>query len=149
MRQFKSQWDFWNFRNTVRGKLRYIRTPEHDAFLKTVLATSATRKVHLNGGTNFWRAQLGNSWRERVQDGETYEEPCPHCDARMKPLRGQSSEGRANAKGIPCLYVAIRKETAMSEVRPWVGSYVSVGQFKLLRDIEISDCSRNHDKTVP
>jgi len=34
----------------------------------------------------------------------------------------------------------------MSEVRPWVGSYVSVGQLRLLRDVEIVDCTRGHDK---
>jgi hypothetical protein len=61
---------------------------------------------------------------------------------RMKPLPDRASEGRANAKGIPCLYLSTRKETAMSEVRPWIGSRISVGQFKLLRDIEIIDCSR-------
>lgn len=32
----------------------------------------------------------------------------------------------------------------MAEVRPWVGSYVSVGQFKTLRDIVLVDCSVNH-----
>jgi hypothetical protein len=37
----------------------------------------------------------------------------------------------------------------MSEVRPWIGSYVSVGQFKLLRDIEIIDCARNHANNLP
>jgi RES domain len=149
VRQFKSQWDFWNFSNAVRGKLRYIRAPEHDAFLKAVLATSATRKVQLNSGQIFWRAQLGNDSRDWEQDGETYQVPYAHPAARMKPLRGQASEGRANAKGIPCLYLANRKETAMSEVRPWVGSYASVGQFKLLKEIEIIDCARNHDKTLP
>jgi hypothetical protein len=149
MRQFKSQWDFWNFRNAVSGKLRYIRTSEQDAFLKTVLTTSASRKVQLQSGQFFWRAQLGHGWMEREQDGETFEVPCAHPRTRMKPLRGQASEGRANAKGIPCLYLATRKETAMSEVRPWIGSYVSVGQFKLLRDIEVIDCSRNHAKHVP
>jgi hypothetical protein len=118
-------------------------------FLKTVLATSESRKVTLKRDHIFWRAQLSNAWREQEHDGETYEFPCPHPAARMKPLRGQASEGRANAKGIPCLYLATRKETAMSEVRPWVGSYVSVGQFKLLRDIDIVDCSRNHATLVP
>jgi hypothetical protein len=149
VRQFKSQWDFWTFSNAVRGNLRYIRTPEQDAFLKAVLTTSATRKVQLKSGQIFWRAQLGHGWTDWEQDGETYQRVCAHPAARMKPLRGQASEGRANAKGIPCLYLANCKETAMSEVRPWVGSYVSVGQFKLLKDIEIIDCARNRDKTLP
>ena len=62
----------------------------------------------------------------------------------MKPLPDKAYDGRANPKGIPCLYLATRKETALSEVRPWIGSYVSVGQFKILRDVELIDCSRGH-----
>lgn len=40
----------------------------------------------------------------------------------MKPLSNSASEGRANPKGIPYLYVATDKETAMSEVRPSLGA---------------------------
>ena len=32
----------------------------------------------------------------------------------------------------------------MSEVRPWIGSYISLGQFTTLRELEIIDCSYNH-----
>jgi hypothetical protein len=66
----------------------------------------------------------------------------------MKPLPDKAYDGRANPKGIPCLYLANRKETAVSEVRPWIGSYVSVGQFKILRDVELIDCTRGH-KSAP
>ncbi len=93
---------------------------------------SATRKVQLKSGQIFWRAQLGNVWLEREQDGETYELPYAYPAERMKPLSDQASEGRANAKGIPCLYLANRKETAMSEVRTWVGSYVSSRSIQIV-----------------
>jgi RES domain len=62
----------------------------------------------------------------------------------MKPLRHRASEGRANPKGIPCLYLATTEKTAILEVRPWIGSYVSAGQFKLLRDCTLIDCSKTH-----
>jgi len=51
------------------------------------------------------------------------------------------NEGRVNPKGIPFLYLATSKETAMSEVRPWLGTLVSVGMFGTLRDLTILDCS--------
>jgi hypothetical protein len=41
--------------------------------------------------------------------------------------------------------LATVEKTAILEVRPWIGSFVSVGQFKLLRDCTLIDCSRNHD----
>jgi hypothetical protein len=61
----------------------------------------------------------------------------------MKPLPEKATDGRANPRGIPCLYLASQKETATLEVRPLIGSYVSVGQFEVLRDIRVVDCSRD------
>ncbi|MQM37651.1 hypothetical protein KBTX_01652 [wastewater metagenome] len=34
----------------------------------------------------------------------------------------------------------------MAEVRPWIGSYISVGQFKTLRDLVLVDCSVEHGR---
>ena len=65
----------------------------------------------------------------------------------LKPLPNRASDGRVNPKGIPCLYLASTKVTALSEVRPWIGSYVSVAQFKVLHALSLVDCSRNHNKT--
>jgi hypothetical protein len=81
----------------------------------------------LSVGRIFWRAQLGHDWREERQDGEVFEVQCAHSSQRMKPRRDRAPEGRVNPKGIPCLYLATTKEAAMSEVRPWMGSYISVG----------------------
>lgn len=33
----------------------------------------------------------------------------------------------------------------MSEVRPWIGSPISVGQFKIVRNLTVMDCSVNND----
>ncbi|MDP2331028.1 MAG: RES family NAD+ phosphorylase [Reyranella sp.] len=63
----------------------------------------------------------------------------------MKPLPDRASEGRINPKGIPCLYFATTREGAMSEVRPWIGSVVSVGRFRINRDLVVADCSLLHD----
>lgn len=62
----------------------------------------------------------------------------------MKPLKDRAPEGRINPKGIPCLYLAIERDTALSEVRPWIGSLISVGQFKTSRNLVLIDCSVKH-----
>jgi RES domain-containing protein len=62
----------------------------------------------------------------------------------IPPKRG-ASEGRANSKGIPVLYLATDRETAMSEIRPWIGSNISVGTFRTRKDLRVIDCS-NDDK---
>ncbi len=61
----------------------------------------------------------------------------PHNPTRMKPIPGQASEGRANPKGIPYLYLATHRDTALAEVRPWIRSLFSVAQFKIVRDLVV------------
>jgi len=64
--------------------------------------------------------------------------------SRMKPVSSMVNDGRANPKGMAFLYLASKKETAMAEVRPWIGSPISLGHFKINRDIKIVDCSLYH-----
>jgi len=63
----------------------------------------------------------------------------------MKPIPNWHSENRANPRGIPYLYLATDKDTAMSEVRPWIGSTISVALFTTARNLNVIDCSRHHD----
>jgi RES domain-containing protein len=109
------------------------------------LYTAQNRETPVTAGSCLWRSQLGNDWRPEYQEGEYIDDiPYPFTTQRMIPLKNEASEGRANPKGIPFLYLATDKETAMSEVRPWVGSLISVGQFKTLRDLRLIDCTKNH-----
>lgn len=115
-----------------------------------VLATSKTRRVQIKARSIFWRAQLGHDWRtEFDEDGAKIDDfPDAHPPSRMKPLSDRAPEGRANPKGIPYLYLATDKDTAMSEVRPWLGSYISLAQFRTVRELAIVDCSRNIERHV-
>jgi hypothetical protein len=72
---------------------------------------------------------------------DSFEVPAPADLKRMIPFTDRATEGRVNAKGIPCLYLSTDRDTAMAEVRPWIGSYVSVGQFTIFRDLTVVDCS--------
>jgi hypothetical protein len=121
---------------------------EHQEFLNTVAETSRSREVELKEGLILWRAQLGHNWSKEGQGTEVVYIQCAHPPERMKPLPDRATEGRVNPKGIPCLYLSTHKEVALSEVRPWVGAYVSVGQFKLLRNLNLVDCSQ-HNKGTP
>ena len=64
----------------------------------------------------------------------------------MKPLEDRAKEGRANPAGIPVLYLASAKQTAISEVRPWIGMGISLAQFKIVRDLRALDLSLGHDQ---
>ncbi len=142
---FKSWKSYRVFRSATRYGNRYIHDEEVKAFLDTVLATSKELETSIHVGCILWRAQLGNDWRSMHEEGE---ELIPFSPKRMKPLPFSATEGRANPKGIPYLYLATDKETAMSEVRPWVGAQISVGQFKIKKELRIIDCSVLHKNSL-
>lgn len=140
--RFKSPSDYRKFAELILRSARYVRGSESEEFLATLLAQGRERKQEAEEGTVFWRAQLGSDWQP-LYEGEEYidDMPCPLPPKLMKPLPDRAREGRANPKGIPYLYVATRKETAIAEVRPWLGFSVSLAQLKTLRDLSLVDCS--------
>lgn len=141
---FQSGQSYWIFAQEVRRGNRYIHSDVAKDFLSTVLETSKARVMPVSSGSVFWRAQLGCNTEPVDQNGKKgRDEPVPFSEERMKPLQDRASEGRANPKGIPCLYLATDKETAMSEVRPWLRSRISVGQFKTVRELRLIDCSKH------
>ena len=146
MAEFSSWQAYAKFAFAVKRKERYFRTPEIDEFLRLVLESSGNRQKLIPMGSIFWRAQLGHGWRVVKQDSAEFDDVTAYPPERMKPLGQYVAEGRINPKGIPCLYVATDANTAMSEVRPWLGKYVSVSQFKTLRDLRIVDCSVEHSE---
>jgi RES domain len=83
-------------------------------------------------------------------DPETFEVemPRPLDPKRMVPRRDRADEGRVNPKGIPCLYLSTERDTAMTEVRPWIGTCVSVGQFIILRKLNVVDCSMDNENSI-
>jgi hypothetical protein len=142
--RFKSWDSFSDFSDELAHRSRFVRSKESEQFLRAVSATCKKRIRQIKKGTILWRAQLGHEWRMDEQIGE--ELPVPFNPARMFPLPGRASEGRVNSKGIPCLYLGTTRDSAMSEVRPWLGSLISVAQLEIKRDLRIIDCSIFHDR---
>jgi hypothetical protein len=60
---------------------------------------------------------------------------------RMVPKAECVGDGRINPRGIPCLYLATTAGAAISEMRPWVGEYITLAQFKTVSDCLVVDCS--------
>ncbi|MDA0100847.1 RES family NAD+ phosphorylase [Vibrio sp. ART SEL2] len=146
---FKSWRAFLEFSHTVKHKSRYILDDDSKAFLDAVADTCGSRAKVLEKGTVLWRAQNGHDWEEiREGDEVVAEKPSAFSPTRMKPLVDSASEGRANSKGIPCLYLATTANTAMSEVRPWLGSIISAGQFETIKELKIVDCSIHHGEAT-
>lgn len=138
---FSSWRAFSSFEIEVRKNRRFIRSESAEYFLDAVKRTVETRRSHVSKGRGFWRAQLGHDWRHLDEIDE--EVPTAFPPSRMKPLEDRATEGRANPKGIPMLYLCTNKDAAMSEVRPWLGSMISLGYFEVMRDLVLVDCTRN------
>ncbi len=144
--EFASWRSYQDFARRVRHARRYVWQDEVQAFLDTVLATLKDRDVRIEKGTILNRAQPGIHYVTVFDedDNEIGEEPHGLCRKRMKPLANLATEGRVNSTGIPVLYLASHEQTAISEVRPWIGSEVSVAQFKVLRDLRGVNLSLGH-----
>lgn len=147
MAEFESWKQYWEFSHFIMRKARHILDAKNQRFLETVVETSAKRKGVIEKGAVLWRAQLDHGWRTEVvldenqQEVESFDQESPCSPQRMTPLPDRANEGRVNPKGIPCLYFSTDRDTAMTETRPWIGSYVSVAQFVMLRDLSVVDCS--------
>lgn len=152
MAEFTSWMDFIRFSEVVRRHYRFVQPDSVALFLATLVNTCSSRRRVIPVKFPLWRAQLGSATFGR-QIGDTdptvvIEEPVPFSSARMKPLWNAAHEGRANAKGIPCLYLSTDKDTAMAEVRPWLGAKISTGYFETTRALTVLDFSVGHDSEL-
>lgn len=146
---FQHKNDYFNFSLLVTHAFRYALNDDCRVFLQNVTDSVSSRLAHVVAGTEFWRAQIGSDIKpeESDSDGVTYQ-VYPFGAERMKPRAEFVSHGRANPKGITALYLASNKETAMSEVRPWLKAEVSCAKFVTTQDLKIVDCTRHIGKNL-
>lgn len=135
--EFESWRSYRRFVRSIQTECRYLHTEKVQQFLKAVLETGQTRSTEIAKGELLWRSQLipTSSCQGKVK--------APLPPERMKPRKDSAKEGRVNPKGIPCLYLSNDKNTALSEVRPWVGLTISLGQFKTVKTLKVIDFSRD------
>jgi hypothetical protein len=136
MQHFRSADDFRLFTLLTREAPDWQVEERAREFLHALLATSTDRTWPLRSESIVWRAQLGADDRSLEERGFAVGYQA-HPPARMKPTPEAAAEGRVSPKGRPCFYCANNRETAMSEVRPWLGSQVSLARFRTNRDLRL------------
>jgi RES domain-containing protein len=98
---------------------------------------------HLPGGTTLYRARRG------FEPGE-YEERIPFGGNDIgAPPADRALAGRGNLQGQRVLYCADQERTAVAEVRPPFGYYVSVAIVRLNRETSILDLTKQVDDLNP
>ena len=146
MAEFATLRSYSDFERSVKNKARFVHDQNVSDFLTVVLKTSASRRKRISKGKTFFRAQRGFEWRtENSGEEDEFDVETAYSPERMLPVAEYVGDGCANPRGIPCLYMASSPDTAMAEVRPWVGSRISAAEFKMMRDCVVVDCSL--DKT--
>ena len=145
--EFASWTGYWEFVVEVRDDRRYVWSPKVQAFLDGVRRTMAPRTFRIEKGQPLYRAQLGLGRDECVAEDGTFYEPIALCAKRMKPRRGRGNQGRANAQGMPVLYLAAEQATAIAEIRPWLGADVSVALLRTTRELRALDLTRGHGES--
>ena len=122
---YNSSWD--RFVNDLKIKNRFHSDSLNLKILERFISYIPKK---YKKGTHFYRARIGDS-------PKGYK-----VNEMSAPPASKSNEGRANAKGITCLYLASNLETTLHEVRATSYDYVSVGDFELKDDITVVDLKR-------
>lgn len=143
MSSFESNDEYRRFAAALALHRRYVRDDRTERFMKTLLAQADAKSEVLPVGTVLWRAQLGHEWDKEADGDGVVHVPVGYPAARMKPLPNRAREGRANPKGIPYLYLGTNPNTAMAEVRPWIGSGISLGHFEVVRELRVVNCTEH------
>ena len=118
-----------------------FRDADFDAFFIHEDLTG-NRTVGIPAGTVLYRARLG------FVRGSNGDEPY-HGVAIGAPPPDKAGPGRANAMGKVVLYCADQEDTAVAEVRPARGEYVSLAEFRASRDLEILDLATDPEWPNP
>jgi hypothetical protein len=147
--EFASRFSYSRFAQSIESSNRYVWADDVRLFLETVVATITQRDQIIPEGAILFRAQQGVEWpiTEHEDGGRTWDGPIGYASKRMKPLTDRATEGRANPRGIPVLYLGKTVDTAISEVRPWVGAEVSVARCRVLRNLRTLDLSLGHNSS--
>jgi hypothetical protein len=156
--RFESPEEWRHFQAYLKNQNRYVLSFKWQQFINAIIATSAKRGFLLEKNTPMARARIGcleygspalkNGVHEALHVTHSFGaqhavvRPLPY-EEMIGPPRKKAVEGRLNPSGIPYLYLANNKETAIAEVRPWVGAYVSVAYFELLKDQLLIDLTKD------
>jgi hypothetical protein len=139
MNTFDSKNAYWDFARSVRNERRWIFDEKAANFLAATRAASKSRVLPLKSGHRLCRVQVGSVFAPVNEMGAEEEHPLP--SERMVPdPKYIRHGGRANPSGFAYLYLAATPETALAEMRPWVGEALTLAIFEIKKDIKVVVC---------
>jgi len=129
-------WD--EFERVLRGENRHA--PLDREYFRTLITECLACTYELASGTRLFRARINPPARGG--------EPLALAEMGAPPATSATSQ-RLNPEGIPYFYAALDEKTAIAEVRPWTGAWVTVAQFKTRYSLPIVDLTAQHSTPSP
>jgi len=148
-KEFKSPNEWQHFCDFIVRTNRYVLNKDWADFIDIILFSAEKRETILEKGTKLVRARIGSYYEEREEEnGElrVVTGPLPSKEL-MAPPPKITKDARINPRGISYLYLSNNLETAILEVRPWIGQEVSVGYFEIKKELKCIDTSRDKKGT--
>ena len=144
---FKSPDEWRYFCSYIIKTNRYVLDKHWKEFINIILFTATKREIPLKKGSTLVRARIGSHYEEKEgTDGELKIDYGPlHCKDMTAPPSDKARSGRINPRGISYLYLSNDIETAILEVRSWLGQDVSVGYFEISSNLKCIDTSRDKE----
>lgn len=141
--EFETAFDYHNFARALKRRKRYSRDIEIQNFINAVSDSAKNRETVIRAETKLYRAQIGV---EDIADETTGEliDVRSFSSKRMMPDRKYIGDGRANFSGIPVLYLGSSEKVAISEVRPWIDSEISLSILKINTDLKALNLTEGH-----
>lgn len=123
------------FRSYIIRERRHVFNKQWTRFLENLSKTSQKRGKIIKRGEKFHRVRL--KWESGKGNSPTLQ-PCSDSDIGA-PSPDVAVGGRANPKGVSCLYLASQIKTAIAEKRPYKDAFFTVGVFEIIKDLKVLD----------
>lgn len=126
----------------IRHKNRFFLSPKVLEYFNSIVAAASKHfTTTQEEGSLIYRARRHSVLPPDTQVPYIYEyKPATHpADQMGAPPSHLATAGRLNPAGIPYLYAASDKLTAIAEIRPWVGAYLTTATLRLARTARMID----------
>lgn len=134
------------FSEYVISSYRYVLDEQSRKLMKMLEETTKQREYRVKPENTFYRARKGHDDYSASATNNLVD-PYPPEEMTAPPLC-KVREGRLNPKGLSYLYVADQYQTAIMEMRPWIGELISVARFSPMKELKVIDLTQDNEHTL-
>ena len=121
---------------------RYFLQPDSEEYLKNIVDFGSRFIETLSPANSLFRARLHDPMNRDSHVPHLGYEYSPEMHSRDEmgaPPSHKATGGRLNPPGLPFLYCASDKDTAIAEMRPWKGAYLTVANVAVIKELKVVD----------